>query len=169
LPELYQSLPRSVGVLSIAMVAHFPLDLKDNRNSLLDGHLPNVRSDRQPEFEAHAVWFCPDPGSVHHVNFVVGLVGMPLFVEYRNVLEAYRQELGGFGFAVLVMIRIGSRIETPTLPALMHDNRIPNLVSLDHALEVKILSKTRRALIGAVGENHGPAQTTGNLVDKISA
>ena len=91
------------------------------------------------------------------MNFIVGLVGMSLFVEYRYVLETYRQELRRFWFAVLVVVRIGSCIETPTLPTLMNDDWISNLVSLDHAFQVKILSQTGRALIGVVGEDHGPA------------
>jgi len=88
LTQLHKGLPRPVAVLPIAIVAHLPLDLKDDRNSLLDGHLTNVGPDSQPEFETHAVRFRPDPGSVDDVNFVVGLVRMPLLVEYRYVLEA---------------------------------------------------------------------------------
>ena len=88
------------------------------------------------------MWLCPDPGSVDDVDLVVRLVGMPLFVEYRYVLEADGQELGRLRLAVLIMVRIGPRVKSPALPTLVNNYRIPDLVSLDHTLEIKILCET---------------------------
>jgi hypothetical protein len=69
---------------------------------------------------------------------------------------------------VLVVIRVGPGVEISALATLVNDNRIAVLVSLDHALEVKILSETGRALIGGVREYHGPAQTARDLVYGVS-
>ena len=46
LAQLHECLPRPIGVLSIAIVAHFPFDLKQNRDSLLDGYFVEIGSHR---------------------------------------------------------------------------------------------------------------------------
>lgn len=84
------------------------------------------------------------------MNLIVCLARMPLLVEYWYVLEADCQELGRLGFAGLIMVRVGSYIKSPALTTLLDDEGIPDLVALDHALEVEILSETGRALIGGV-------------------
>mmetsp|Transcript_18021 Transcript_18021/g.36964 ORF Transcript_18021/g.36964 Transcript_18021/m.36964 type:complete len:231 (+) Transcript_18021:1036-1728(+) len=80
LAQLNEGLPRAVGVLSVAVVAHLPLDLKDDRNPLLDRHLVEVGPDGQANLETHAVRFRPDPGTVHDVDFVVALGRVALLV-----------------------------------------------------------------------------------------
>ena len=112
--------------------------------------------------------FLPDPGTVDDVDFIVGVGRMSLLGEYRNVFETNAQELRRLHFAILIMGGIGSRIESPTFSTLENYDRIAILVALNHALEVKILSETGRALIGCVGEDHASAETTWDLVYDVA-
>ena len=93
LSQLNKCLPRSVGVLSIAVAAHFPFYLKEDRYSLLYCDLANISADGKTDFETHTMRFCPNPDSINDVDLVVGLVGMSLLVEYWYVLETDRHEL----------------------------------------------------------------------------
>ena len=117
------------------------------------------------------MWLGPDPGAVHDVDLVVGVGRMPFFAEYRNLFQTDAQELGRLRFAVLIMVVcvcVASEIKFPTLPALVDKNGVSFLVSLDHALEVKVLCEACRALICFVGHDHGSAETAWDFVHGVA-
>jgi hypothetical protein len=119
----------------------------------------------ESKFETHGMWFGPYPHGIGQGEALDGTVirrSTPqMSMQGRYLLQTQFQQFRTFGFQLLPILFRRAKATTP--PTLMNGQLSPSRSPLQQTLEIKLLRQTRTTLIGRVGENHSPTQTTWNL------